>query len=275
VTGAEPPVTPDGSFVVAWVLTGLLAQRRPATGAGDPVDLGLYGAPIQFVAPDGVTIELGSGRRLVDTLEVRPHPVGAGWSSIADIDMEEYVARDRGDAGPLADRGLKAQAVAARTYAWYQMAERGTYERAGLATTSAPPSPVRSSGAGRWWRLPRSATELGPAVDETAGEVLLWDGAPILARYFSTSGGATRNNEDVFPSSGAVPVPRGSTIPTMPSRPCTVAGVFTRDQFDDLLGRGETLSAAAPSPTPRSSTRGSGQPTRSSSQGAGRHPSPR
>jgi SpoIID/LytB domain protein len=85
------------------------------------------------------------------------------------------------------------------------------------------------------------------AVDATAGEVLVHDGEPALARYFSTSGGATRNNEDVFPSSGAFPYLRGVEDPDDAISPFHEwRVVFEREDFDALLARGETLSAATP-----------------------------
>jgi SpoIID/LytB domain protein len=228
------------------VLTGLVVAA-PATGQDPaPVDLGVYGAPIRFAAPEGVTIELGSGRRLVDTLEVRPHPGGAGVVVIAEMDMEDYVAgiAEMPAGWPL--DALKAQAVAARTYAWYQIT-RGTFERRGLGYDMCPTVAcqvfrgreiVETPGVGQNWQR---------AVDETAGEVLLWDGAPILARYFSTSGGATRNNEDVFPSEGPYPYLKGIDDPDDAVSPVhRWEAVFTRAQFDDLLSRGQTLAAAAP-----------------------------
>lgn len=237
-----------------------LADDDATDLAGDPVDLGLYGAPIRFVAPDGVTMELGSGRRLVDTLELRPHPSGTGMVVIADIDMEEYV---RGIAEMPARwpiEALKAQAVAARTYAWW-VAERGTYVARGLAYDICATVACQVYRGREVVETPEVGHRWAQAVEETAGEVLLWDDAPILARYFSTSGGATRNNEDVFPSSGAFPYLVGIDDPDDAISPVhTWQAVFTRDQFDDLLGRGETLSAAVPVRDAEVIARGSGQP---------------
>lgn len=232
----------------------------PADLAGDPVDLGLYGAPIQFIAPDGVTMELGSGRRLVETLELRPHPSGDGMVVIADIGMDEYV---RGIAEMPARwpiEALKAQAVAARTYAWW-VAERGTYVARGLAYDICATVACQVYRGREVVETPEVGHRWAQAVEETAGEVLLWDDAPILARYFSTSGGATRNNEDVFPSSGSFPYLVGIDDPDDAISPVhTWQAVFTREQFDDLLGRGDTLSAAAPIRDAEVITRGRGQP---------------
>lgn len=236
--------------IATWVATAMLVAALPVAAQDDaadedPVDLGVYGAPVRFEAPDGVVIELESGRRLVDTVEFRPSPEG-GTIVIAEMDLDSYVAgiAEMPTRWPL--EALKAQAVAARTYAWYQ-ATLGTYEDRGLhydicATTACQvfrgQSVVENPATGDRWRR---------AVDETSNEVLLHDGGPILARYFSTSGGQTRNNEDIFPSSGAFPYLKGIEDPDDAVSPLHEWQVrFTRAQFDDLLSRGETLSATVP-----------------------------
>lgn len=236
--------------IAAWVVTAILVASLPAAaqdagGDEDPVDLGVYGAPLRFEAPEGAVIELESGRRLLDTVEFRPSPHG-GTIVIAEMDLDTYVAgiAEMPARWPL--EALKAQAVAARTYAWYQ-ATLGTYEARGLhydicATTSCQVfrghSVVEEPVTGARWQR---------AVDETSNEVLLHDGGPILARYFSTSGGQTRDNEDIFPSSGSFPYLKGIEDPDDAVSPLHTWRVrFTRAQFDDLLSRGETLSVTVP-----------------------------
>lgn len=244
------------AVVVAALAAGVLTSSAPATPraaaqetpAGDdaPVDLGVYGAPVRFVAPEGVVMELGSGRRLVDTVEVRPSPVGDGILVVAEMDLQTYVEGIAEMPARWPMEALKAQAVASRTYAWYQ-ASLGTYAERGLpydicATTACQVfqgrEVVETPEVGQRWQQ---------AVEQTAGEVLTHDGGPILARYFSTSGGRTRNNEDVFPSSGAFPYLKGIEDPDDAVSPLhRWRAVFTRQQFDDLLSRGETLSAVVP-----------------------------
>ena len=97
---------------------------------------------------------------------------------------------------------LEAQAVAARSYA---LASTGWSGREGdkldtpICSTSSCQVygglPVGAVGqTRRWWR----------AVRRTRGEVLLFDGRPADAVYFSTSNGHTYGNEDVF---GSDPLP--------------------------------------------------------------------
>lgn len=232
-------------LTVAAVLATLPATAQDATSDDAPVDLGVYGAPLRFEAPDGVVMELESGRRLVDTVEFRPSPRG-GTIVIAEMDLDTYVAGLAEMPGHWPMEALKAQAVAARTYAWYEAAS-GTYQERGLhydicATTACQVfrghSVVETPVTGDRWQQ---------AVDETSNQVLLHDGAPILARYFSTSGGQTRDNEDIFPSSGPFPYLEGIEDPDDAISPLhTWEARFTRAQFDDLLSRGETLSATVP-----------------------------
>jgi SpoIID/LytB domain protein len=157
--------------------------------------------------------------------------------------MDDYVAgiAEMPTRWPL--EALKAQAVAARTYAWRAI-ERGVYSGYDICATVAcqvfrGAEVVLGSETGHRWRQ---------AVDDTAGEVLLGDDdRPILARYFSTSGGRTYANEDVFPSNGSFDYLVGIDDPYDAASPLHRWHVtFTRDQFDEILSRGQTLSAATP-----------------------------
>jgi stage II sporulation protein D len=83
---------------------------------------------------------------------------------------------------------LKAQAIAARTYA---VKRRGQFEAEGYDLCATPACQVyRGVAAER----PLS----NAAVAETAGEVLTFEGKPVEALYTSTCGGRTENAENVF-----------------------------------------------------------------------------
>jgi len=85
------------------------------------------------------------------------------------------------------------------------------------------------------------------AVDRTSGRALMFEGEPILARYFSTSGGRTYANEEVFESSGAFPYLRAVADPFDAAAPLHRWEVrFTRDEFDAILAQGRTLAATVP-----------------------------
>jgi stage II sporulation protein D len=129
-----------------------------------------------------------AGLRLRGELEVRR--VDGGLQVVNAVNLEDYVA---GTVGREVYSGweaemLKAQAVAARTYALYE----------------------RNRHTGRPYHLRRDATSqvyggiaaenpaVLAAVGATRGEYLAWRGRPILAAYHSASGGQTASSEEVW-----------------------------------------------------------------------------
>ena len=108
------------------------------------------------------------------------------------VNLEDYLrgvvpAELSPEAFPEKD-ALKAQAIAARTYA---VKRRGQFEADGYDLCATPACQVyRGVAAER----PLS----NAAVAETAGEVLTFDGKPVDALYTSTCGGRTENAENVF-----------------------------------------------------------------------------
>lgn len=83
---------------------------------------------------------------------------------------------------------LKAQAIAARTYA---VKRRGQFEAEGYDLCATPSCQVY-----RGFAAERALSNA--AVAETAGEILTFDGKPVEALYTSTCGGRTENAENVF-----------------------------------------------------------------------------
>jgi SpoIID/LytB domain protein len=209
-------------------------------GSGEPQAV-RTGGPVVASAADGALIDVG-GTRHLDTVEV--HPSGDdGLLVINDLGVEDYLLGIAEMPGRWPLEALKAQAVAARTYAWF-VREQGTYPGYDICASTAcqvfrGAETVLEEAGGRRWRQ---------AVEETAGQVLVTDdGAPILARYFSTSGGRTYANEEVFPSSGPRPYLVAIDDPDDEASPYhRWTATFTREQFDALLARGETLAAAVP-----------------------------
>ena len=84
---------------------------------------------------------------------------------------------------------LKAQAVAARTYAWRN---KGQFLDEGYDLCATPRCQVY---AGADAEHPLSDR----AVRETTGQILVWDGRPILALYTATCGGHTEDGKGIFP----------------------------------------------------------------------------
>jgi SpoIID/LytB domain protein len=214
------------------------------TAASDPVDLGAYGQPIRFEAGPDTTFTLGDGTRYAEVLETRLSPVGT-VTVINDVSMTTYV-QGLGEvpfSWPM--EALKAQAVAARTYAWYSI-ELGTFEERGFGYDICDTTACQVY-RGRDFVLGPQGDRWAAAVEATEGEVLTYEGEPILARYFSTSGGRTRDNEEVFPNEGPRPYLKGVEDPDdAVSALHTWQVRFPRDQFDEILSRGEQLGAAVP-----------------------------
>lgn len=227
----------------------LLFLAAPAAAqevATEPVDVGVFGEPVRFEAAPGTVLTLGSGRRLVGTVEVRPNPRSDGLVVIGDMDTDTYVEgiAEMPARWPL--EALKAQAIAARTYAWYQIT-LGTFQDRGLGYDICATTACQVFRGRDVVEAPEVGQRWAEAVAATSGQVLLFDGAPILARYFSTSGGETRNNEDIFRSEGPFPYLVGFADPFDEVSPLhTWQATFTRAQFDDLIARGESLGPTSP-----------------------------
>lgn len=81
---------------------------------------------------------------------------------------------------------LKAQAVCARTYAYYQMNE---------GTLKAYDADVDDSVNFQVYNNQQPNERSSQAVLSTAGEIMTYEGMPIIAYFFSTSSGATSTDE--------------------------------------------------------------------------------
>jgi SpoIID/LytB domain protein len=190
---------------------------------------------VRLHAEDDAAITIDGSRAYLGTVEL--HPDG---QLINELDLEHYVQGVAEMPSRWHGEALKAQAVAARTYAWWHAARADG--RSDLCATTACQVyrgvEVTRDGGERW----------AAAVEQTRGEVLLdADGGPVLARYFSTSGGRTFDNEAVFPSTGPRPELVGIEDPADEVSPYhRWTASFDRELFDELLTRGETLAAAVP-----------------------------
>jgi stage II sporulation protein D len=107
------------------------------------------------------------------------------------LDMEDYLLGVvPAEIPPWELEAVKAQAVAARTYA---MGHMGRREALGFDFFATVQDQVYGGVA-------REDTLVSRAVRETRGEVLTHEGAPILAYYHSTCGGHTASIEEVWRS---------------------------------------------------------------------------
>jgi stage II sporulation protein D len=115
---------------------------------------------------------------------------GSGITAVNWVDIEQYLYSVLGGEmnGSWHQEALKAQAVAARTYALYnqQRSRNGSYDV--VDTTS--------SQVYRGIQDESTGTQM--AVNGTKGQVLTYNGNLILAAFHSSSGGKTDNVEEVW-----------------------------------------------------------------------------
>jgi stage II sporulation protein D len=169
----------------------LSPDGRALSGPGG-TDLPAAKIRIEPVSPD-TPMDLGK-RSYLGALEVG---LGDnGLDVVNEVRQEDYIVGVvAGEAARSVPReALKAQAVAARTYALSQMGNRGP--NVDVVDTVADQV---YTGAGVAW------PEVREAVAATAGQVLTYKGKPIIAYFSADCGGATRTNTAAGLGSGPLP----------------------------------------------------------------------
>jgi stage II sporulation protein D len=155
--------------------------------------LATFSAPLQVSGPEGV-VTLGGAGTYRGMLEFRPDTFG-GVNAINAVSLEEYVAgvvsRESPSSWPA--EALKAQAVAARTYAITTSKAGNGFEQ--YADT-------RSQVYGG---VAAETASTNQAVADTRGQVVTYDGEPVVTFFFSTSGGRTENVENTNVGAGPQP----------------------------------------------------------------------
>lgn len=145
---------------------------------------------ISFISMKQNVIELG-GRRYRGNIKLKPSGNGK-MTVINELEIDEYlygvVPKEMPASWPI--EALKAQAVAARTYAVSNISKWGKY---GFDLTCSTKDQVYG---GYDAENPKS----NRAVDETRGKIAVYNGQPIIALYHSDSGGITEDNSEVFGS---------------------------------------------------------------------------
>ena len=156
--------------------------------------LATFGAPLRIVGPAGAPVLLGGAGSYRGAFELRPALFG-GLNAINAVGLEDYVrgvvALESPSSWPI--EALKAQAVAARTYAI-------TTSKAGAGWEHYPDTRSQMYGG-----VGAETASTDAAVAATGGEVVTYDGVPVTTYFFSTSGGRTENVEYGFP--GGEPKP--------------------------------------------------------------------
>jgi len=194
VGGSEPFTVTDGNRGTKiqdgeWWIYGSVSALRMSDEKGrdikDPV------LPIWvYAASEAGKVSL-NGKHYRGTIEVRQDSLGR-LLVVNETDAESYlrgvVPAEIGNLEPSLIEAMKAQAVAARTYAVKKLADLGKADRA---------YDLESSVLDQVYLGASGETALGDrAVMETRGEVATLKGKPIAAYYSSCCGGHTADIEE-------------------------------------------------------------------------------
>jgi stage II sporulation protein D len=126
---------------------------------------------------------------------------------VQNIDIEEYLYGVL--SGEMSAKfnieALKAQAIAARTFTIYNKEQGKKHKDAVVCTDYTHCQEYKSEEEllktnGEEW-INEFYPKIKQAVDETKGQIITYEGSPILPLYFSTSSGNTENSEEVFSDS--------------------------------------------------------------------------
>ena len=172
------------------------------------------------------------------------------------MDMETYLLGVVRAEMPAAfhEEALKAQTVAARTYVLHQIAGGGSanHPQADACDdiTCCQAYKSQTDAAADWGEHAAEYEEkIRRAVTETDGECVLYEGAPVLAVFHSSSAGTTQDSQSVWSASlpylQSVETPEGEdTVPNYHS-----TATFSAGELRDLLREAlpETVLEGSPS----------------------------
>lgn len=168
---------------------------------------GLYARSV-FLAPTNdaswtLHVNAESTGAYSGALALSPENATGGLQLVNRVPLDDYVASVVAGEYGLGDReGAKAMAVVARTYALFSNKHfDGDYDHVDDTASQV------YRGLDEISEADRRAAQL------TRGEVLTYDGRPIQAVYYSSSGGHTANNENVWRESEPLPYLRGKEDP--------------------------------------------------------------
>lgn len=175
-----------------------------------------------------VTYKLSGYNEYFGSIQVKN--IGGSLFTINHINVEEYlkgvVPAEMPRSWPL--EALKAQAVAARSYALRQIKPSAVFDM--------DDSTRFQVYLGKKYQF----ASTNAAVDQTAGQVVMYGSEIIPCYYHSTSGGYTENNENIW---GGRPRPylRGVPSPWEEDSPwwSWSSKVFSRQELSDILARDE------------------------------------
>ncbi len=188
VGSSTTAVVKDGSGRVLGEISGMNAFTAQRSGGN--ISLGNLNASAIYIEPkDNGYVWIGDRWYRGDTKLINQ---SGQITAINHVDLESYlysvVGAEAYASWPL--EALKAQAVAARTYALYKRSQSNN-----------PNYDVDTTTATQVYKgLDSEYTSTIQAVGETNSQVMTYNGQTILAVFHSSSGGHTENVEDIWSS---------------------------------------------------------------------------
>jgi SpoIID/LytB domain protein len=191
-----------------WTVRQVDGKYRIRDAAGDPVG-GPVGGPnanlYAVYVPDGARVRIAETGRTYARGWIEFNLYGCPSSCairlIAVVPTEQYLygLGEVPSSWPMA--ALKAQAIAARSYALSKVADKGQHRP--VCNCALYASAYDQVYVGWDKEAGTDGERWVSAVDATAGQVVTYQGEAIQAFYMSSSGGYTENNENVW---GGAPI---------------------------------------------------------------------
>ena len=212
------------------------ASRYSASRVRDFIGIRLDGSNASFLIPqDTNAVFMGTERDDTFTINGKKYRGmltfainGAVMTAVNVVDLTDYLYGVIPSEMPQGYEieALKAQAVAARTYA---MTMLGTHASLGYQLCDTTNCQVYKG-------YTEEAARTSQAIDETEGEVACYNGKPIEAYFSASTGGYTENSENVWYN--AVPYLRA--VPEIAEdKDNSWKVTLTLDDLDDLLSKKE------------------------------------
>lgn len=159
-------------------------------------------------------------------------------NSVESINLEDYLVGVVSGEVPVnfEEEALKAQAVAARTYALKQIENNKDKEYDVTDTVSSQVYKSEEDLKKRWGsEYEKNIEKIKSAVKSTEGEYVAYENSPIYAFFFSTSNGYTEDNKNVFGQDLPYLKTVDSSFDEKETSNFTVTKEFSLNEFYDKL----------------------------------------
>ncbi|HUP73219.1 MAG TPA: SpoIID/LytB domain-containing protein [Acidimicrobiales bacterium] len=207
VNGVATAFSVAGDTLAVRAVGDSIRIQKTAPSAGPEIVLGGAGDTVAIVLANGQPVRVGAtgNRYHAGRLVIRRAATNQLQFTLDSLTMQDYLYGIAEVPASWPVEVLRAQAIAARTYAAARLLspQSGSFDI--YSTTQDQHytgyEKESSAQANRWIA----------AVDDTNTQIVTYNGNPITAFYFSSSGGATENSEYVFVA--ALPYTRSAPDP--------------------------------------------------------------